>query len=120
MAVTALLVGDWRARLGDLVLFEEIWKWGFGIGGFWWWRSEFELLSAGARAFCRHRRISLLRQKEVEDEIINENDDELAKRLNKQRRQAVAAARGRRRALSARNSALTDTSEMPPTVNELY
>ncbi|KAK9157469.1 hypothetical protein Scep_004043 [Stephania cephalantha] len=150
----------------------------------------FELLSVGARAFCRHCRISPLRRllclspssalylvvvvcsvslcrllcpspssplftaaivlgfeirspvfdieakKEVEDEITNENDDELAKRLNKQMRKAVAAARGRRRALSARNSALvrrriskveflksrkgavklkTDTSDMPPT-----
>ncbi|KAK9148622.1 hypothetical protein Scep_007379 [Stephania cephalantha] len=45
-AITALLVGDWRASLGDLVLFEEIWKWGFGFGGFWRWCSEFELLSA--------------------------------------------------------------------------
>ncbi|KAK9160107.1 hypothetical protein Syun_006448 [Stephania yunnanensis] len=56
--VTALLDGDWRASLGDLVLFEEIWKWGFGFGGFWRWCSELELLSAGARAFCSHRRIS--------------------------------------------------------------
>ncbi|KAK9163326.1 hypothetical protein Syun_004228 [Stephania yunnanensis] len=30
-AVTALLDGDWRASLGDSVLFEEIWKWGFGF-----------------------------------------------------------------------------------------
>ncbi|KAK9094805.1 hypothetical protein Scep_026274 [Stephania cephalantha] len=30
-AVTALLDGDWRSSLGDLVLFEEIWKWGFGF-----------------------------------------------------------------------------------------
>ncbi|KAK9135334.1 hypothetical protein Syun_014664 [Stephania yunnanensis] len=56
--VMALLDGDWRASLGDLVLFEEIWKWGFGFGGFWRWCSELELLSAGARAFCRHRCIS--------------------------------------------------------------
>ncbi|KAK9112823.1 hypothetical protein Scep_020342 [Stephania cephalantha] len=31
-----------------VVLFEEIQKWGFRFGGFWWWCSEFELLSAGA------------------------------------------------------------------------
>ncbi|KAK9163025.1 hypothetical protein Syun_003927 [Stephania yunnanensis] len=58
-AVTTLSDGDWISNLGDLVLFEEIWKWGFGFGGFWRWCSELELLSAGARAFCRHRRISL-------------------------------------------------------------
>ncbi|KAK9114635.1 hypothetical protein Syun_021432 [Stephania yunnanensis] len=57
-AVTTLLVGDWRASLGDLVLFEEIWKWGFGFGGFWRWYSEFELLSTRAHAFCCHRHIS--------------------------------------------------------------
>ncbi|KAK9113924.1 hypothetical protein Syun_020721 [Stephania yunnanensis] len=56
--VTTLLDGDWRASLGDLVLFEEIWKWGFGFGGFWRWCSEFELLFAGAHAFCLHHRIS--------------------------------------------------------------
>ncbi|KAK9167389.1 hypothetical protein Scep_002580 [Stephania cephalantha] len=33
-AITALLVGDWRASLGDLVLFEEIWKWGLDLVGF--------------------------------------------------------------------------------------
>ncbi|KAK9099425.1 hypothetical protein Syun_026470 [Stephania yunnanensis] len=56
-AVTTLLDGDWRASLGDLVLFKEIWKWGFGFGGFWRWCSEFELLSTGARAFSRRHRI---------------------------------------------------------------
>ncbi|KAK9153779.1 hypothetical protein Sjap_001259 [Stephania japonica] len=44
------------------------------------------------------------KEEEEDDEITNENDAELAKRLNKQRRQAVAATCGRRRALSARNS----------------
>ncbi|KAK9142507.1 hypothetical protein Syun_011907 [Stephania yunnanensis] len=56
--VTALLVGDWKVSLRDLVLFEEIWKLGFGFGGFWRWCSEFELLSAGAHAFYCHQLIS--------------------------------------------------------------
>ncbi|KAK9114514.1 hypothetical protein Syun_021311 [Stephania yunnanensis] len=156
---------------------------GFRFGGFWRWGSEFELLSIGARAFCRHPRISSnyrllwfgiqspvfdievsnprssrcgfvltpsplrtivvdedapqphskslyflprlltssrpeltklriappflsFAKKELEDEITNENDDELAKRLNKQRWQAATVAHGRRRALSVRNFAL--------------
>ncbi|KAK9120975.1 hypothetical protein Syun_018592 [Stephania yunnanensis] len=63
-AVTALLDRDWRASLGDLVLFEEIWKWGFGFGGFWRWCSELELLSAGARAFCRHHLVRRTKRNE--------------------------------------------------------
>ncbi|KAK9149061.1 hypothetical protein Scep_007818 [Stephania cephalantha] len=61
-AVTALLVGDRKVNLGDLVLFEDIWKWGFGFGGFWWWCSDIELLSAGACVFCLRSRGSPRRQ----------------------------------------------------------
>ncbi|KAK9092672.1 hypothetical protein Syun_027583 [Stephania yunnanensis] len=68
-AVTALLDGDWRASLGDLVLFEEIWKWGFGFGGFWRWCPELELLSAGAHAFCRHRELLDSRLKQGQKEF---------------------------------------------------
>ncbi|XP_043691853.1 serine/threonine-protein kinase rio2-like isoform X1 [Telopea speciosissima] len=40
----------------------------------------------------------------VDDQDLNESDDELMKRLNKQRRRAIAAAHGGRRALASRNS----------------
>ncbi|KAJ8755148.1 hypothetical protein K2173_018946 [Erythroxylum novogranatense] len=42
--------------------------------------------------------------KEEGDQIVHENDGELTMRLNKQRRRAIAAARGGRRSVTSRNS----------------
>ncbi|XP_050238939.1 serine/threonine-protein kinase rio2 [Mercurialis annua] len=42
--------------------------------------------------------------KEEDNETVNEDDPELIKRLNKQRRRAVAAARGGRKSVTSRNS----------------
>lgn len=39
-----------------------------------------------------------------EDQTVNENDTELIKCLNKQRRRAIAAARAGRRSIGSRNS----------------
>ncbi|TXG56742.1 hypothetical protein EZV62_018055 [Acer yangbiense] len=42
--------------------------------------------------------------KEEENQLVNENDAELMKRIEKQRRRAIAAARGGRKSLGTRNS----------------
>ena len=62
----------------------------------------------GAIIFCEYFEIDLLVYfcsfQEDDDESVNENDAELVKQIEKQRRRAVAAVCGGRKSLASRNS----------------